>query len=56
MLGHAESFGMAPRQFSVGHGTGRFEQMYGFSITYRAGQGPAPWSLLHDNNGVNRNG
>src|SRR5699024_1155567 len=43
-LDQAESSGRGQRRITVGHGTGLFQQMDGFSTTHRAGQGPVPSS------------
>ena len=43
------------RGITVGHGTGLFQQVNGFSTTHRAGQGPVPSSPHGDYNVMTRN-
>lgn len=54
-LDQAESSSRGQRRITVGHGTGLFQQMDGFSTTHRAGQGPVPSSPLRDYNVMTRN-
>ncbi len=54
-LDQAESSGGSQGRITVGHGTGLFQQMDGFSTTHRAGQGPVPSSPLRDYNVMTRN-
>ena len=54
-LDQAESSGRGQRRITVGHGTGLFQQMNGFSTTHRAGQGPVPSSPIRDYNVMTRN-
>ena len=51
----AEPSGRGQRRITVGHGTGLFQQMDGFSTTHRAGQGPVPSSPIRDYNVMTRN-
>ena len=51
----AESSCRSQRRITVGHGTGLFQQMDGFSTTHRAGQGPVPSSRPRDYNVMTRN-
>ena len=54
-LDQTESSGRGQRRITVGHGTGLFQQMDGFSTTHRAGQGPVPSSPIRDYNVITRN-